>query len=189
MILFCVRSFACSCPKALCHRGIAHLWNRGTTLLYIRGYGLNKESRSRVYTHICAYREILLQLFPNTPKPLVRQGISVEQGFEQDGNRTTWQWGEHSMLERVVEQRLVEAVRKAGGLCPKFVSPGWDGVPDRLVLLPGGRMAFVELKAPGKTMRPLQVRRKEQLEGLGFSVYRVDGTDQIGGVLDAIQAP
>ena len=49
------------------------------------------------------------------------------------------------MLERAIEQRLVEAVRKAGGLCPKFVSPGWDGVPVRIVLLPGGKRGFVEL--------------------------------------------
>ena len=92
------------------------------------------------------------------------------------------------MRERTVEQRLVTEAKKHGGLALKFVSPGLDGVPDRIVLLPGGRMAFVELKAPGKTMRPLQVRRKEQLEGLGFSVYCVDGTEQIGGILDAIQA-
>lgn len=93
------------------------------------------------------------------------------------------------MLERTIEQRLVEAVRKAGGLCPKFVSPGWDGVPDRIVLLPGGKMGFVELKAPGQKLRPLQRRRREQLERLGFRVFAVDSVEQIGGVLDAIQAP
>ena len=93
------------------------------------------------------------------------------------------------MLERTVEQRLVEAVRKAGGLCPKFVSPGWDGVPDRIVLLPGGKLGFVELKAPGQKLRPLQRRRREHLECLGFRVFVIDGVEQIGGVLDAIQAP
>ena len=90
------------------------------------------------------------------------------------------------MLERVVEQRLVEAVRKAGGLCPKFVSPGWDGVPDRIVLLPGGKLGFVELKAPGQKLRPLQRRRREQLERLGFRVFVIDGVEQIGGVLHEI---
>ena len=89
--------------------------------------------------------------------------------------------------ERTVEKRLTTEVKKRGGLSPKFVSPGLDGVPDRLVLLPAGHIGFVECKAPGKTLRPLQVRRKEQLEALGFSVYCLDGVDQIGGILDAIQ--
>ena len=93
------------------------------------------------------------------------------------------------MREINIERRLVAAVRALGGLCPKFVSPGWDGAPDRLTLLPRGRMAFVELKAPGKTLRPLQRRRREQLERLGFRVFVVDGVEQIGGVLDAVQAP
>ena len=70
----------------------------------------------------------------------------------------------------------------------KFVSPGTSGVPDRLILLPGKRLAFVEVKAPGETMRPLQVKRKRQLEALGFSVYCIDHPDQIGGVLDEIRS-
>lgn len=92
------------------------------------------------------------------------------------------------MREKTIESKLVKAVREIGGLAPKFVSPGLDGVPDRLVLLPGGRIAFIELKAQGKTLRPLQVRRKRQLEALGFSVYRIDGPEQIGGILDEIQS-
>ena len=74
------------------------------------------------------------------------------------------------MREKIIEQKLVTAVKKQGGICPKFVSPGFDGVPDRLVLLPHGKIAFVELKANGRKMRPLQVRRKRQLEQLGFLV-------------------
>lgn len=90
------------------------------------------------------------------------------------------------MTEKYIEQKLVKAVKELGGIAPKFVSPGLDGVPDRIVLLPMGRMAFVELKAPGNKMRPLQVRRKRQLEALGFLVYCVDSVEQIGGVLDEI---
>ena len=93
------------------------------------------------------------------------------------------------MRERIVEEHLVKAVRLMGGLAPKFVSPGLDGVPDRLILLPGGRMVFAETKAPGKTLRPLQRRRKRQLEALGFRVYVIDSTEQIGGVLDELSAP
>ena len=93
------------------------------------------------------------------------------------------------MREREVERRLVTAVKKLGGLAPKFTSPGLDGVPDRLVLLPDGRLAFVEVMAPGPKMRPLQLLRKRQLEELGFRVYCIDRPEQIGGVLDEIQAP
>lgn len=92
------------------------------------------------------------------------------------------------MREKTVEAKLVKAVKSMGGLAPKFISPGLDGVPDRLVLLPGGKFAFIELKAPGETLRPLQVRRKSQLEALGFSVYCIDGPEQIGGILDEIQS-
>lgn len=90
------------------------------------------------------------------------------------------------MDERTIERKLVEAVRGMGGICPKFTSPGLDGVPDRIVLLPGGRIAFVELKAPGKHMRPIQARRKEQLENLGFKVFCLDSIEGIGEVLDEI---
>ena len=70
-----------------------------------------------------------------------------------------------------------------GGLALKFISPGYDGVPDRIVLFPGGRIAFVEVKAPGKTLRPLQVRRKRQLESLGFKVCVLDNPGQIEEIL------
>ena len=93
-----------------------------------------------------------------------------------------------SLSERDIEQKFVKAAKARGGLAPKFVSPGFDGVPDRIVLLPRGRIAFIELKAKGRKMRPLQVRRKRQLESLGFSVYCIDSPDQIGGILDEIQS-
>ena len=90
------------------------------------------------------------------------------------------------MKESAIEARLVREVRKRGGLCYKFTSPGNPGVPDRIVLFPGGRLAFVEIKAPGKTLRPLQVRRKRQLESLGFKVYVLDAAEQIDEILKAI---
>ncbi len=87
------------------------------------------------------------------------------------------------MSEKYIEQKLVAAVKNMGGIAPKFVSPGFNGMPDRLVLLHRGRIAFIELKAPGKMMRPLQVRRKRQLEALGFSVYCIDSVELIDEVL------
>lgn len=92
-----------------------------------------------------------------------------------------------SYSEKYVEQKLVTKAKKMGGLAVKFVSPGLDGVPDRLILFPGGKVAFAELKAPGKKLRPLQEKRKRTLEALGFRVYVIDNVEQIGGILHEIQ--
>ena len=92
------------------------------------------------------------------------------------------------MREKTIEQKLVTAVKKHCGICPKFVSPGFDGMPDRLVLLPHGRFAFVEVKAPGEKPRPLQLARHRLLRRLGFKVYVLDDEEQIGGILDEIRA-
>ena len=92
------------------------------------------------------------------------------------------------MREKTIEQKFTAAVRTAGGLALKFASPGFDGVPDRIALLPGGRMAFVEVKAPGKNPRPLQEARHRLLRRLGFKVYVLDDAGQIGGIIDEIQS-
>ena len=92
------------------------------------------------------------------------------------------------MREKVIEQKLAAAIKKAGGIALKFVSPGFDGMPDRLLLLPDGKIAFVEVKAPGKKPRPLQLARHRLLRKLGFQVYIIDNADQIGGMLDEIRA-
>jgi len=92
------------------------------------------------------------------------------------------------MREKAIEAKLVETVKSMGGLAPKFISPGIDGMPDRIVLLKHGRLAFVEVKADGRKPRPLQVRRKRQLEALGFSVYVIDHPDQIGEMLDEVRS-
>ena len=90
------------------------------------------------------------------------------------------------MREKIIEKGLVARVKAMGGIAPKFTSPGFDGMPDRLVLLPGGRMGFVELKAPGKKPRVLQMARHRLLQRLGFKVYVIDGTEQIDSVLEEI---
>ena len=91
------------------------------------------------------------------------------------------------MKEKIIEQKLVKAVKDMGGIAPKFTSPGFDGMPDRIVLLPGGHMAFVEVKALGEKPRPLQLARHKLLCGLGFKVYVLDDEQQIGGLLDEIR--
>ena len=93
---------------------------------------------------------------------------------------------EEKLYERTIEQKLAARVRAMGGIAPKFTSPGFDGMPDRLVLLPGGRMGFVELKAPGKKQRALQMARHKLLRRLGFKVYVIDEINQIDSVLEEI---
>lgn len=95
---------------------------------------------------------------------------------------------EERMKEKQLENKLRMAVKKAGGIAPKFVSPGFGGMPDRLILLPDGIIAFVELKAPGKKPRPLQLARHRLLRSLGFRVYVIDSEEQIGELLNELQA-
>lgn len=92
------------------------------------------------------------------------------------------------MKEKGIERKLVLEVQKRGGICPKWVSPGFDGGPDRIVLMPGRHFGFVEVKAPGERPRPLQESRHRLLARLGFPTHVIDGKGQIGGVLDEILA-
>lgn len=82
--------------------------------------------------------------------------------------------------EDVIERHLVNEVKKAGGIAYKFVSPGRRAVPDRLVLLPGGKIIFVECKAPGEKPRPDQLREHARLFALGHQVVVLDSKDLAG---------
>ena len=90
------------------------------------------------------------------------------------------------MREKQIESKLVKAVRNVGGMFPKLVSPGTDGMPDRLVLLPGCRIGFVEVKAPGKEPRPLQTQRHRQLRALGFPVFVLDDPEQVPQIVKEV---
>ena len=91
------------------------------------------------------------------------------------------------MREKQIENKLATEAKKLGGIALKFVSPSFDGMPDRLVLMPDGHIAFVELKALGKKPRPLQLARHRLLRSLGFRVYVIDSVEQIGGMLNEIR--
>ena len=91
------------------------------------------------------------------------------------------------MREKQIENKLATEAKKLGGIAVKFVSPSFDGMPDRLVLMPDGHIAFVELKAPGKKPRPLHLSRHRLLRSLGFRVYVIDSVEQIGGMLDEVR--
>lgn len=91
------------------------------------------------------------------------------------------------MKESRIEKRLIKEIEKIGGKALKFVSPGVSGVPDRIVLLPRGRVIFVELKAPGEKPEPLQVYRAEQLRKLGFEVKVIDSIEDIMQLIDLLK--
>ena len=75
------------------------------------------------------------------------------------------------ILEKEIEQKLVRLVRKHGGLALKWVCPGWAGVPDRIVLLPGGRIYVIELKRPDGRASERQRWWAAKLRRLGFDCY------------------
>lgn len=90
------------------------------------------------------------------------------------------------MRERELEKQLIDEVKKRGGLCEKWIS-GTVGWPDRIVILPDGKVGFVEVKRPGEKPRAIQLHRHKQLRKLDVAVYVLDSPLQIGGILDGIQ--
>lgn len=91
------------------------------------------------------------------------------------------------MRESTVENKLRNATKQHGGIALKFTSPGLAGVPDRLIILPGGKYAFIEVKRPGAKPRPLQKHRHQQLQALGCKVYTLNHPNQITDILHEIQ--
>ena len=89
--------------------------------------------------------------------------------------------------ERDVEEYLIRQVKRLGGRALKLVCPGVAGVPDRLILLPGGRVCFCELKAPGKKARPLQLHQHEQLRSMGFDVFVCDDRLKVDLMIEGMQ--
>lgn len=88
------------------------------------------------------------------------------------------------MRESALEKKFVKAVESIGGMAPKWVAPGSRGVPDRIVILPGGRVAFVEMKAPGKKLGPLQEWWAENLRRRAQKVYKIDSPEGIKKFID-----
>lgn len=91
------------------------------------------------------------------------------------------------MRERDLERKFRDAVRASGGKAYKFVSPGNDGVPDRLVVLPGGHIGFVELKQRGKKPSGLQKQQMDALRGMGCFAAVLDDPEDIREMIDRIR--
>lgn len=87
-------------------------------------------------------------------------------------------------MEKDIERKLKLRTEREGCVCLKFVSPGCAGVPDRIILVPGGRIAFAELKAPGEKERKIQKYMQEKIRELGFPVFSsVDSDEKIDEIV------
>lgn len=88
------------------------------------------------------------------------------------------------MREAAVERKIVDAIKSKGGLCLKWVSPGYTGVPDRIAVLPGGRILFIEVKKPGTgRLSSRQKRVGDLLRALGCTVLVIDKTEDLDGYI------
>lgn len=92
------------------------------------------------------------------------------------------------MLEKHIEQKFKKAVEATGGICLKLDPTTMVGIPDRLAILPGNHIAFIELKAPGKQPRPIQVHRHNQLRAIGCMIRTLDNPDDIERLIHEIRA-
>lgn len=90
------------------------------------------------------------------------------------------------MKESAIEARLVREVKKRGGLCYKFTSPGNPGVPDRIVILPGGTTIYVELKTEIGRLAKIQKWQIEELRKRGADVRVLKGMDQVMNFLEEV---
>lgn len=89
--------------------------------------------------------------------------------------------------ENRVERRLIDGVKALGGITFKFVSPGRAGVPDRVVILPGGTVHFVELKAQGGSASALQQRMLAKLRRMDVTALVLTGADEVERYLDNLR--
>lgn len=88
--------------------------------------------------------------------------------------------------EKVIERKLVEAVKANGGMCIKLLCDNLLGLPDRMVLMPHNKIAFVELKTTGQKPRRIQVFMHKKLKALGFRVEVIDTTEGINNFIKSI---
>lgn len=94
--------------------------------------------------------------------------------------------GKNPNSEKKLEPKLRQKVYNKGGLCLKWVSPGFNGVPDRIVLMPGARIDFIELKSEGEEPRKLQVYVHGLLRKLGFNVYVIDNDEDLNKYIETL---
>ena len=91
-----------------------------------------------------------------------------------------------SHSESQLERKLFEQIKKMGGMALKFISPGRAGVPDRIILMPGGKIYFVEMKSPRGEVNPIQEYVFEKFKNLGFEVNILNSDEKIKNFIQEI---
>ncbi|GKX27863.1 hypothetical protein SH1V18_03430 [Vallitalea longa] len=91
------------------------------------------------------------------------------------------------MNEKLIEKKLREKIKELGGRAEKFIPTYFVGAPDRIVLMPGGRVYWVETKSTGDKLRSIQQTRKRQLEKLGFKCYKVDSKQALDRFIEEVK--
>lgn len=91
------------------------------------------------------------------------------------------------MLEKKIEDRLVSEVIKINGLCLKLNSQSANGIPDRLVLLPKGKLYFIELKRPGEKLRSLQEYWMRTINKIGFNIIKIDSLESVDKFIEKVR--
>lgn len=88
--------------------------------------------------------------------------------------------------EKIVERKLVEAVKSNGGMCIKLLCDQLIGLPDRMCLFPGHKVVFVELKTTGRKPKRIQMYMHNKLRALGFRVEVIDTVESVVNFVDNI---
>lgn len=89
--------------------------------------------------------------------------------------------------EKYLEKKLRDEVRKMGGIAIKFTSPYFTGMPDRIVLMPGGKLWFVEVKSTGKKLKDIQEAQAKKLKELGFNARLIDTKTELDSFIEEVR--
>lgn len=145
-----------------------------TICSYVPNFHMNSSKKRKISSNTHSHVRVRTRARGTNPEnPAAASPVKTsQQGQPQD----------RDVSEKQIEKAITAHAKKQGWLSWKLVCPSTAGVPDRIILKPGGKAVFIEVKAPGQKPRPLQRRRLNQLRQLGFTALVIDSLDQIGAI-------
>lgn len=153
------------------------------------GFGNAETLKNKGFSIICCQccHILYMKIEINNKNTYMAYMTHIIQGYIRVRTRATATQEGCSMLEREIEKRLVDGIRNQGGRAYKFVSPGNDGVPDRIVILPGKAPKFIELKTETGKLSNLQRVQITRLKDLGQDVRVLYGLEDVKEFLEEMQ--